>query len=129
MRTRKCKCDRPKRLTAELIEHLKEVSDHDPTNVSCVGISTTRCTRCDQQWIVYDAEEPHVSKSDRWYRARIDREPTAEGARAAIEAAEYCFASGWCHRPNDETGKKLYRADGTERKREGSRWNAPITVT
>jgi hypothetical protein len=60
--------------------------------------SLQTCRRCGAVWLKYLVEEPHFSRSGRWWRVEVapGREglATAATARACVEAAPCGFAGG-----------------------------------
>jgi len=56
------------------------------------------CRSCDKQWLVYLIEEPHFTRSGRWWRIQISSKDTEEltpsSARRIIEAQQWCFVGG-----------------------------------
>ena len=61
-----------------------------------VAIET--CRECNRMWLVYLIEEPHYTKSGRWWRVpitpleRINFQPQA--ARQFIESKDWCYIGG-----------------------------------
>ena len=70
------------------------------------GVSLETCRRCARVWLKYLIEEPHQSRSGRWWRVVVPperRDPiTAASARTFIEAQQEGFVGGSCF---DSTGK------------------------
>ena len=63
-----------------------------------VEVSVARCKACGQKWLKYLLEEPHYSKSGRWWRVPIQNElppiGTAAEAKLFIEGQSWCFVGG-----------------------------------
>jgi len=61
-------------------------------------ISVSTCKRCGALWLEYLIEEPHYSRSGRWWRVEIPaehrKEVAAETAREFVEHAAEGFAGG-----------------------------------
>jgi len=78
-------------------------------------VSLLTCNKCRSVWLKYLIEEPHHTKSGRWWRVKFDY-PTAKefnfnAARQYIEQQHWCFRGG-----------SFFTSDG-------ARKLAPITVT
>lgn len=72
-------------------------------------VSLSTCTRCGLIWLKYLIEEPHYSKSGRWWRVIVSPEQqssiVADGARSFIEQQKEGFAGGSFF---DSTGDRIY---------------------
>ena len=62
------------------------------------SVSLQTCKKCGAKWVKYLIEEPHHTKSGRWWRAPISNEDsltlTAENALEYVERQEWCLAGG-----------------------------------
>jgi len=71
-------------------------------------VSVEVCTACGTPWLEYLIEEPHYSRSGRWWRAPLaDAEfegLEADSARPLLESREWCFVGGSFH---DSTGHRI----------------------
>ena len=71
-------------------------------------VSLETCRRCGQVWLKYLIEEPHYSRSGRWWRATVPPERRGEigaaNARAFVEAQPAGFVGGSFF---DSTGKSV----------------------
>ncbi len=58
-------------------------------------ITLEKCKNCGNIWLVYLIEEPHYSRSGRWWRIKlISNDINVESARSHIENSKYCFVGG-----------------------------------
>jgi len=58
-------------------------------------ISIEVCKKCGVRWLKYLIEEEHISKSGRWWRARLELPVIdKEAAKEYIESQKSCFTGG-----------------------------------
>ena len=87
----KCKCQKPPfyYLDYEIVT----LGENDQGEAS-----VETCKSCGTVWLKFLIEEPHYSKSGRWWRAKVDPEEvsslTIENVKFFIERQDECFAGG-----------------------------------
>ncbi len=73
----------------------------DDPAYTCGEVRVDTCKVCGAMWVNYLIEEPHYTRSGRWWRAPLkeDNFPglTSANAKAYIEAQEWCFVGGSYH--------------------------------
>ena len=102
----KCKCEKPP------FHYLNFERNELGYDVSGGEVAEEICNECGTKWLVYLLEEPHYTKSGRWWRIKVTNEEyTKETVKEIIESKEWCFVGGSFY---DSQGKKV---------------NAPIKIT
>lgn len=58
-------------------------------------VSINICKKCSKLWLKYLIEQPHYSKSGRWWIAELNvNSISVESARNYIESQKWCFIGG-----------------------------------
>jgi hypothetical protein len=97
-----CKCGTPPFYYADF--STTEVGE----DASGAEISLETCKSCGQMWIKYLIEEPHLSRSGRWWRVQVSPEQrhkiSPAHVKEFIEEQPWCFVGGSFF---ESTGKKV----------------------
>lgn len=95
----KCSCEKPPFI----------YSNYDSDELGCdstgAEVSIHTCKKCSKSWLKYLIEQPHYSKSSRWWLATLSATSiSTELAKNYIESQKSCFIGGDYF---ESTGKKI----------------------
>ncbi|MDD5285970.1 MAG: hypothetical protein PHD54_08930 [Desulfuromonadaceae bacterium] len=87
-----CKCETP---PFHFLDFDQEVVGEERYGAE---VFLEKCAVCGRTWLKYLVEEPHYSRSGRWWRVPVQSDQiaiiSAETARAFIERQPWCFVGG-----------------------------------